>query len=691
MDYRVIKEGDLFLLSGRDGDIEAYNEQGYGLYTQDTRFLSRMELRIDGEKPVLLSSNTDRSYIASFRLIKEKKDEGAIELHRERFIYDGVLYERCMFTNHFPHAAEFVFSAVFDADFSDMFLVRKYRSGKVGRIEETQVTADSLTLAYRGADEISRKTIISWDAADAKTSASGEIQVPFTLASKESRSVCFYITPMIGNESKQSSSYDEGLHKLEASYEQWYGSTARVTTDSPLFDGLYRRSVQDLRMLMTDVGYGDVPVAGLPWFAVPFGRDSLITSLFMLPLNPAAVKGTLRTLAAYQGEATDPWRDEQPGKIMHEIRFGELVTTKQSPFSPYYGTVDSTPLFLVVIGEYYRWTGDLELIRELKPNILRALEWIARAEQAGEGFVSYRQEAEKGFPNQGWKDSANSMVHQSGEYATSPIALSEVQGYVYQAKISMAPLFRLLGEAETADRLEQEAEMLKSRFERSFWMEDEQYYAVALDKEQRQVHSVTSNPGHLLMSGLLQDERAKAVAERMMLNDMFNGYGIRTMSTEAAGYYPMSYHNGSVWPHDNAMILLGLSRLGYGKEAEQVITGLLNASASFEYQRLPELFCGHGAKLEGLVPYPTTCSPQAWSAGTSLVFMQAMLGLNPNALRKEITVRPSLPQGINELRADHISIGSGILSLQAVRSSGGERAVLVEILENTTGFRIVLD
>ncbi|MDR6125265.1 glycogen debranching enzyme [Bacillus sp. SLBN-46] len=687
MDYQVIKEGDFFVLTDKNGDITVSNESGHGLYTKDTRFLSRMEIYIDGEKPSLLSSSADKSYVATFRLMKEKKDDGAIEIVRDRLIYDGVLYEKLSFTNFFPRTTTFDFSMAFDADFQDMFIVRKYRTGNVGEIFSKEVDEQAWSIRYHGADEVLRETEIHWNKKDAQIDSDGNIHFSFTLEPKEQESICFFIVPIIDGTSGAVLSYEEAYLQLESSYQKWYEETTKVTTNSPVFNELYQRGSQDLRMLMTDVGYGETPVAGLPWFAVPFGRDSLITSLFMLPLNSEKVKGTLRTLAAYQGSSTDIWRDEQPGKIMHEIRYGELVNTNQSPFAPYYGSVDATPLFLVLAGEYYRWTGDLSLIKELMPNILLALECMDDVMKES-GFLTYHQEAEKGFPNQGWKDSSNSVVHQTGEYAKSPIALAEVQGYVYQAKNGLSPIFSLLGEESLAEKLAREAEELKSAFENAFWMEEEQYYAIALDRAQQQVKSVTSNPGHLLFSGLPSSFRTDKITGRLLSSDMFSGYGIRTMSTEATGYYPMSYHNGSIWPHDNAMILLGLSRLGYQAESSMVITGLLEASKSFEYQRLPELFCGNESELGSPVPYPSTCSPQAWSAGTSIVLLQAMLGITPNALEKEITLAPVLPDLIDELLVENIHIGAGFLSLKVFRNKEKQNLFAVDTLQNTTGFAV---
>ncbi|KIL34206.1 amylo-alpha-1,6-glucosidase [Cohnella kolymensis] len=692
MDYRVIKEGDLFFLTDVNGDINGNDDAGHGLYTKDTRFLSRMELFIDGEKPTLLASNADKSYFASIRLMKVSKDEGAIEILRERYIYDGILYERVSLTNYFPRAVSCDFAAAFDADFQDMFIVRKYRTGDVGEIIGREIGERGMSIRYQGKDDILRETQIEWDWQEGtKAGADGCVHFAVSLDPKESKQVCFTVRPLLNEQKSSVLPFDEGLRKLEQSYDLWYNEGAQANSDVPVFDDFYRRGVQDLRLLMTDVGCGEMPVAGLPWFAVPFGRDSLITSLFMLPLNPAQVKSTLRTLAAYQGEKVDPERDEEPGKIMHEIRFGELVNTNQSPFAPYYGSADSTPLFLVLIGEYVRWTGDASLVEELKSNIVRALEWIdSYAGRAETGFLTYSQEAEKGFPNQGWKDSPNSIVHESGEYASSPIALSEVQGYVYQAKKSLSPIFTKLGDTRLAMRLDKEAFELKERFEKAFWMEDERFYAVALDKNGRQVRSVTSNPGHLLMSGLPDTSRAELVAKRLTAKDMFNGYGIRTMSTDSTGYYPMSYHNGSVWPHDNGMILLGLSRTGMKRQAGQVISGLLKASESFEYQRLPELFCGYDSSVGSPVPYPTTCSPQAWAAATSIVFVQAMLGLVPDALEQTIVLNPLLPEAFNELTVTNISIGSGHLAVRITRAAESSESVNVDVISNTTGFNLIV-
>jgi glycogen debranching enzyme len=574
-----------------------------------------------------------------------------------------------------------------------MFLVRKYRTGDVGHPLEPVTDHRSVTLRYVGKDELERRTTILWDA-DAVVAENGKrLYFSLSLQPRQTAYIHLHAIPTIGAEAPPAVfAFDEALQKLDASYAEWLARNSAAASSNAGFDRLFRRSLQDLRMLMDDIGHGPIPVAGLPWFAVPFGRDSLVTSLFLLPLHPAHAVGTLRTLAAYQGTKRDPWRDEEPGKIMHEIRFGELVTTGQSPFSPYYGGVDSTPLFLMLLVEYVRWTGDTELVRELQPAVDAALQWIDARSSADEaGFLTYAQEASGGFPNQGWKDSANSLVHEDGAYASSPIALAEVQGYVYAAKSGLADVYAALGDAARAERLRTEADKLKARFHRAFWMKAEGFYCVALDGERRQVRSLTSNPGHLLLTGIVEAPFARAVAERLLRDDLFSGYGVRTMSAASTGYYPMSYHNGSVWPHDNGMIVLGMARQGFAGEAMRVVSGLLQAAGQFPGDRLPELFCGYDAAETGaVVPYPATCSPQAWSGATAFVMAQTMLGLVPDSLAGTLTLRPALPAELNELTLHHVTVGGGSLSVRLVRDAANGAKVRADIFENTTGLRTVL-
>ncbi|PLT28601.1 amylo-alpha-1,6-glucosidase [Peribacillus deserti] len=698
MDYRVIKENDLFLLTDDKGNIPGNHPYGLGLYTKDTRFLSRLDIRINGEEPILLSSDAAENYMAEILLTNPHMEKDgnlilwreSIEIKRTRFIYDGVLYETINVKNYFPKAVQFTLSVIMDADFLDMFIVRGFQNGHIGQRTGQIVDGSSLTFTYMGADDVYRATVVSWDKPASSIEDTGGILFEFQLDPSEEQSVTLVIAPQIGEDKRTFvMNKKDALQQLQDSYAAWSNKITKVSTDFKPLQRLVDRGIDDLRVLLTDVGYGEFPVAGLPWFGVPFGRDSLIAALQMLSFNPEVAKGTLLTMAHNQGLDVNPWRDEQPGKIMHEIRYGELAVTEQIPFTPYYGTIDATPLFLILLTEYVKWTGDLNLASELEANIEAALNWIDQyGDRDGDLFVEYHQESSKGIANQGWKDSGDSVVHRSGDYAETPIALAEVQGYVYQAKMGIAQLFDKLNKAERAAVLRQQAEKLKKRFDAEFWMEEESYYAIALDADKKQVQSITSNPGHVLFSEMLDAEKINAVIQTLLSPKMFSGYGIRTMGEGEAGYNPMSYHDGSIWPHDNSMILLGMSKINRQDASLKVIEGLIQAAGHFEYDRLPELYCGYDSSIGKVVKYPVACSPQAWAAGTPLVFIQTLLGLFPDALNRSIRIAPRLLSGMNELTVHHISIGEGHVSVSVTRTDEG---LSVSVLENTTGYDIFKD
>lgn len=696
MDYRVIKENDLFLLTDNKGDIPAGHPYGLGLYTKDTRFLSKLNLYINGEEPILLSSDAAENYMAKILLTNPHMENSeelilwreSIEIERIRFISANILYETIKVKNYFPKPVSFDITLEMDADFKDMFIIRGFQKGKVGSRTGQEINGDTLTFGYAGADNITRKTVIGWDRTAKSVEENGRVTFSFSLGHEEEDSVTFFIQPQIGDTSDQKPApVNTALAKLRDSYDKWAQETTVVKTDYAPLQTLVERGIDDLRVLLTDVGFGPFPVAGLPWFGVPFGRDSIIAALQMLAFNPQIAKGTILTMANYQGTKLDPWRDEQPGKIMHEIRYGELASTGQIPFTPYYGTIDATPLLLILVKEYVNWTGDYTILADIENQIENALNWIdLYGDRDGDLFVEYYQEASKGIANQGWKDSGDSIVHRNGDYAEAPIALSEVQGYVYQAKTGIADLYEHIGKTEQADKLRMSAQKLMDKFNEAFWMEDRQFYAIALDAEKNQVGTITSNPGHLLYSGILNSERAKAVSNMLISPKMFSGYGIRTMGEGEAGYNPMSYHDGSIWPHDNSLILLGMSKTGHQEKANKVIGGLIKASGFFEYNRLPELFCGYSDSLGKAVKYPVACSPQAWAAGTPLVFVQTLLGLFADCVKKELTLSPLLLPEMNELAVHKMSIGEGTLSVEVLRTNGG---VKVNIIENTTGYTII--
>ncbi|MFG6114889.1 glycogen debranching N-terminal domain-containing protein [Halobacillus sp. MO56] len=697
MDYRVLKDNETFLLTDKNGDIPINHPYGLGLYKKDTRFLSEMSLKINGEDPILLKSEADNIYDTEIMLTNphiEKDGEvelwrESVEIKRHRFISRDVLYETISIRNYNPKTVNFTVELSLDADFADMFIVRGFQNGEVGKVLNPAKTEDSLTFSYLGADDVKRHTRVTWESDTAILSENGLVKIPVNLGHEESQEVTFHIVPLVDDEEVKVLEKAQAFEQLENTYQQWNQSVAKIKTDYQPLQRLIDRGVQDLQALSTDVGFGSFFVAGLPWFGVPFGRDSLIAALQMLPFQPEIAKGTLKTMAHYQGTKKDSWRDEEPGKIMHEIRYGELANTGQIPFTPYYGTIDATPLFLILLVEYVNWSKDIALFEELLPNIKAALTWIDEyGDRDGDGFVEYHQEASKGIANQGWKDSADSVVHRNGDLAQSPIALAEVQGYVYQARIGIASLYESIGQIEDAAKLRKQAADLKQKFEEAFWMEDKSFYAIALDENKDQVGTVTSNPGHVLFSEMIEGERAQHVMDMLTSPTMFSGYGIRTMGEGEAGYNPISYHDGSVWPHDNSMILLGMGRVKGAHHAKVVMQGLIDASHHFEYERLPELFCGYSKDEGKPVPYPVACSPQAWAAGTPLTFVRTMLGLNPDYKQEELVVAPHFLSEMNELSLEELPLGPGHISLTVNRSQGSYQ---MEISKNTTGLDVSLE
>jgi glycogen debranching enzyme len=482
----------------------------------------------------------------------------------------------------------------------------------------------------------------------------------------QTRLVGFTIEPVLEGEGEPALDFDVAVHHLRRSYEEWERDSTQIVTDNELFNQLLDRSLRDLRALFTRTDEGSILAAGIPWYVTVFGRDSLIASHQLLSVNPTPAREALEVLAARQGTAVDDWRDEQPGKILHEVRDGELARAGIVPHTPYFGSVDSTPWFLILYAQHFRWTGDLELARRLLPNADAALRWIDEyGDLDGDGFVEYVTRSPLGIRNQGWKDSFDSVVHADGRPAEPPIALAEVQAYVYMAKSRVADVYRALGDDARADRLLKEAEELRRRYNEVFWMDDERYFAMALDGDKRPVRTVTSNPGHGLYCGIVDDDKASMLAKRLLAPDMFSGWGIRTMSKSAAAYNPMSYHNGSVWPHDNALIAAGLKRYGFARSTNRVATALFDAAIHADYLRLPELFCGFTRRTPNRpVSYPVACSPQAWAAGSPYLMLQAILGISARAHENLLTVnKPHLPTWLNTVEVRNLAVGDSRISL----------------------------
>lgn len=685
-DAIALKEDQVQFVTNQSGDIPLENPEGYGLYYQDTRFLSRFELTVNGQKPVFLSNSVTKHYIATFQFINpsfvmsdgRRVPQQTISIWRARFVSDAGLFERIGFMNCNRFPVDLEVGLAVDADFKDMFAVRGFKGQRIAGEIALQFGHDSVTFAYKGRDGLRRTTDVAFNRPPEPVSPR-EVRFTIHLEPQKSESLVVQVQPRIGRAGKRPDLNFEGeLERLARSYSRWDQSCTRIVTDNVLFDReLLRASRYDVRALLENTPEGLVPDAGVPWYAVPFGRDSIITALQTLMYNPKIAEGTLRFLAAHQGREINAYREEEPGKILHELRRGELARLGEVPHTPYFGTVDATPLFLVLFVETMRWTGSERLYSDLLPHAMSALEWVDRyGDKNGDGYLDYAATHSGGVVNQGWKDSVNSVQYDDGANAVTPIALVEVQGYVYQAKVGMARLAREHGDLATAARLDREAAILKDRFNHDFWMEDEAFYALALDGQGRQVRAITSNVGHCLWSGICDDTKAAAVVRRLMQPDMFSGWGLRTLSATSPNYNPMSYHNGSVWPHDTAITAVGMRRYGFSVEASHVVEALFEGGFRVDDYRLPELFCGFPRDRRfnsKPAPYVVSCSPQAWAAGSVFMLLQAMLGVEPDAQRGTVQVDPVLPALFNRLTLEHVRVGQRLIDIHVERVDGSLR------------------
>jgi glycogen debranching enzyme len=684
-DRVILKEDQVFAVTDVNGDAPAGNDLGLGLYREDTRYLSASELRINGRLPILLNHAVDRAYVATFQLVNPalSNPDGtpiprqSLSIRRTRFVHDLALHERVGIQNCHTRTAEFELEYRFDADFLDIFAVRGYHPRATGKRLAHEVTETGLKFGYEGADGLLRRTEVVFDPVPELTPGVARLRLrlephqTFVLL-VDTLTLCGDERPSPGFE------FDASLSDLERTYERWNSGCTGYRTDNEVLDnGLLWRSLEDLRILCDRMPTGLYPTAGTPWYAVPFGRDALITSFQTLALNPELAYGTLRYLALNQGTRIDPYREEEPGKILHESRFGELARLHEIPHTPYYGTVDATPLFLVLLVELLDWTGDVDLLSELMPNVFAALEWIDRYGDLDEdGLVEYTQRSTLGVRNQGWKDSWDSLTGADGEPAPLPAALVEVQGYVYHAKSGLARILRGLGQAQVADKLHREAEVLRQRFEELFWMPERGFYAQALDRDKRQVTSIASNAGHALWSGIADAARARAVASRLVAPDMFSGWGVRTLSADEPNFNPMSYHNGTIWPHDNSLIVAGMRRYGFREEPELVARSVLEACMHFTDDRLPELFCGFTRDRRfnsGPGEYLVSCSPQAWAAGALFHFLQVLCGVDVDSFGRRLRIDPLATPLYDRIRVEGMRVAGGELDFTVDRDGGTPR------------------
>ncbi len=673
---RVLKYGDSFIVLDSRGDITAASGGSAGLFHCDTRYLSRLEVLVNEIHPLLLGSNfrddnsaffvdlTNPDLHADQHLVLEKD---TVHILRTIFLWRGTAYQRLAVRNYGDRAVDLHLSVLFENDFADLFEVRGTHRDRRGTAAATLRGDEQALLIYQGLDGKTRRTALTFDPKpDQLTTnsalyelhlAAGEMQPLFLAVScdpTEPRPLPFL----------------RGLIAARREMREQTQECTSVETSNDRFNEILCRSASDLAMLMTDTPQGRYPYAGIPWFSTTFGRDGLITALQMLWWSPEVARGVLRRLAAYQAKTNDPLADAEPGKILHEMRGGEMAALREVPFGLYYGSVDSTPLFVLLAGLYAERTGDTATIAALWPAVEAALGWIdGPGDRDGDGFVEYYRQTEQGLANQGWKDSYDAIFHADGRLAEGPIALAEVQGYVYAAKRLAARCALRLGHDAAAKTLNAEADRLAARFEEAFWCPEIETYALALDGNKKPCRVRTSNAGQVLFTGIAAADRAALVAKGLLQTNFFSGWGIRTVARGEARYNPMSYHNGSIWPHDNALIALGLARYDHKQAIETLFDGVFNAATYMEHRRLPELFCGfQRQRAKGPTLYPVACSPQAWASATPFTLLEASLGLQFDPFQGEIRLcNPRLPAFLDEVLLRGLRLGTSSVDLRVRR------------------------
>ncbi len=647
-------DGNTFVVSDSRGDIEASLTDPTGLFSFDTRFLSRWVLTIDGERLNALSVDDLQYFETRFFLVPGTGTvyiDAKLSVIRQRSVANG-FHEELTILNHADKPVNLDVRLDAGCDFADLFEVKDALRKK--GTYSSRTSGGKLVLRYdRG--PYSRATEISASAPARVDSEGLTFRVRIGPHGRWSTDIEVVTAQLgAGQAPKEGMDPRRARQRMQQNLDRWIADAPRIECDWTQLKSTYRRSLVDLAALRFSppiAGGRSLPAAGLPWFMTMFGRDSIFTSLQAIPFTPELAATTLRALGDWQGVRLDDFRDEDPGRILHELRYGEMTAFEERPHSPYYGSVDATPLYIVLLDEYERWTGDRGIVRELEVEARAALNWIDEYADVvgGTGYIWYkRRNEESGLENQCWKDSWDSISFRDGALPSFPRATCELQGYAYDAKVRGARLARLVWrDDELADKLERDAADLKRRFNRDFWVEDGQYFALALDPDGRQVDALASNNGHLLWSGIVDKTKAKAVARHLLGPRLFSGWGVRTLAEGEGRYNPIGYHVGTVWPFDNSFIAWGLRRYGFKDEAAQIASGILDAAEFFD-GRLPEAFGGYERTLTKYpVQYPTACSPQAWSTGTPLLLMRTMLGLEP--MGEHLVVDPALPSEVGHL------------------------------------------
>jgi glycogen debranching enzyme len=652
--------------------------------------LSRLTVKLGRDRPLLLSSTirednavlaVDATNADVWRNGEIVISQGTLHVFRSKILWERTCHERLRIHNYGRTAVEFSFSVEFDADFADIFEVRGVRRERRGQRVATQLARDGLVLAYEGLDGRSRRTRIVFDPPPTRLSESAATY-QIRLYPGEEASYRWAIACEVDADwqVEVKPCYEKVVQEAASALESAHAREPQIFASNEQFNDLLNRSIADLHMMRTETPYGSYPYAGVPWFSTEFGRDGIITALQCLWFDPSLARGVLAYLAATQADANNAEQDAQPGKVLHETRAGEMAVLGEIPFRRYYGSIDATPLFIMLAGAYYRRTGDRAFIESIWSNLQRALTWIDRyGDLDGDGFVEYTRMSKLGLIHQGWKDSHDAIFHMDAGSAEGPIALCEVQGYVYAAKLAAAELAELLGDHARARDLSKQAKTLCRRFEASFWCDELSTYSIALDGRKQPCRVRTSNAGHCLFAGIASEEHARRVAATLTDETSFSGWGIRTVATSEARYNPMSYHNGSVWPHDNSLIAAGFARYDLKEAAATVLTGLLDASLFFDLHRLPELFCGF-PRRPGEAPtlYPVACAPQSWASGAVFLLLEACLGLSMLASERRLTfAKPLLPRFLQQVTIRGLKVGDARADLLLTRHDEGDVGVNV--------------
>ncbi len=679
---RTLKHNDLFAVFDSQGNFAGGALGPDGLFYKDTRFVSEFTLRLGGAEPLQLGSvllDDNGAMVVDLTNADLHTAKGRVWLQREsvhlsrvKFLKDNASFERIRLRSYGPVGRTIAVDVTFDADFADLFEVRGTRRLKRGTQSFRRVSDGEVEFRYVGLDDVTRRTLVQFDPPPSELgdrSARWDVD----LDSEREQAIVIRTCCLIDDEKPASESIAEAFRSAHRTRREMASQRVLIDSSNPQFDAVIARAWSDLDMLVTETEHGPYPYAGVPWYSTIFGRDGIITAMLMLWCAPYFARGVLKTLASLQATEIDPASDAQPGKILHERRGGEMAALGEVPFRCYYGSVDSTPLFVMLAAQYYEQTADIETIKGIWPNILAAIGWIdTYGDVDGDGFVEYARMTDKGLSNQGWKDSSDSIFHRDGRLAQAPIALCEVQAYVFAAKQGAAVLAARIGDSDLSAKLAAEAEDLKERFEAAFWVEELGTYALALDGDKRPCEVLASNAGHCLFAGIASPAYAARIANLFVGKNFNSGWGVRTVAVGEARYNPMAYHNGSIWPHDNALIALGLARYGHKKATLSVFEGIFESAIYDELRRLPELFCGfERRRRQGPTSYPVACSPQAWAAATPFALVAAAIGcqIDPHSSSLQL-VRPVLPKFLDDLTIRNIVVGEARVDLRLARVDG---------------------